>query len=256
MGTVSFLVWGHPPEPGGFAVTVCEMPALGAWVLSAHPVCSRWGWGGGRGVAGLRPVPVGCALAPHPPFRLGPPTWMSRPWESRAPGLRGAGGGRQPASLPDPPFLASRRGSRPSSQPLLRGTRRRGHAAGVAPATPGCPATSPRRASRARRGPIREPERKQVSPGQSPPPSRLPPASLRGRLRGANYRNCGGSAPRCAGVGAGGWAGPDLLITEGGEARPSPHPAFSPAARVTAVKALIKRLLCTRSPGEEGWSAC
>lgn len=147
-----------------------------------------------------------CPLAPSVTLnRLCSPTWMSRPWCGPkrlgwgAWDLGRAGSGRQLASPTRSPLLASRRVWRPSAQPLLPGAGRRGRAAGVAPATAGCPATSSRRSSRARRRPIGGPSRKQVSLGQSPPPPASLPLAPGARL-GANYRNCGGRA-RARGLG-------------------------------------------------------
>ena len=142
-------------------------------VLPVHPVCA-WGssWQGF----------CVCPLAPSATLNLlCPPSQMTRPRGTKGDWAAGDGPGkswgREAARLAHqipPPCLL--RVSRPSAQPLLSGTWQRGHAAGVALATPGCPATSPRRVSRARRRPIRAPARKQVSLGQSPPPSLLPPS--------------------------------------------------------------------------------
>lgn len=93
--------------------------------------------------------------------------------------------------------------------------------------------------------------------GQSGPKSAsLPPPSFPRRQQlGANYRNCCRRAPGCEGAGTGGWAGPEGLSREGTEAGPSYSSSLA-FASITAIKALIKRLLCTPTVGEESRRAC
>lgn len=142
--------------------------------LPVYPVCA---WGSSWQGTLLRVPPAPSATL----NLLCPPSQMTRPRGTKGDWAAGDGlgesWGREAARLahriPPPRLL---RVSRPSAQPLLPGTWQRGHAAGVALATPGCPATSPRRVSRGRGRPIRAPARKRVSLGQSPPPSLLPPS--------------------------------------------------------------------------------
>lgn len=134
---------------------------------------------------------------------------MSRPWESRAPGLRGAGGGRQPASLPDPRSPLPR--LPPTLETLVTATSPRHSAERTSgrrcPGNAGMPGNkfAPRVTCPARANPGARAEAGQPGPKSAslPPRSRAGCAELitviaEGELRGARGLGLGaGRAPTC-----------------------------------------------------------